>query len=298
VDIPAWVRQHQDGHADLALNVAALLRRYPMIVASLAHRYPIVICDEHQDSSGEQHSIVMALQAHGARLRIFGDPMQKIFRERVRVSTCAPCNWDELTCQAQAFEQLDFPHRWTTGCPQLGQWTLAARTALKNGGTIDLRSGLPPSVGVAFAENHSQRNFDYKLSVQDRRPIDAFERDQTSLLILTRYNDTARSFRGFFNRRIPLWEGHARAGLEKLVEAIDAGEGDCAALAAAVVKFIGDVGKGFSASAFGDRFEKKYAKAAPRAAVESRRRFRDSLGFSWLSPIIAASRRCCVAFPN
>lgn len=256
-DVAAWVRQRQDGHAELALSVAAFLLRYPMIVASLARRHRVVICDEHQDSSGEQHSIVMALQAHGARLRIFGDPMQKIFKERARVGTCAPCDWDGLTRQADAFEQLDFPHRWTSGCPQLGQWTLAARTALKTGGTIDLRNGLPSSVTVVFAENLSQRNFEYQLSPQDRRKIDAFERGQASLLILTRYNDTARSFRGFFNRRIPLWEGHTRDGLEKLVDAITAGQGDCAALAAAVVAFMGDVGKGFSPSAFGNRFEKE-----------------------------------------
>jgi hypothetical protein len=256
-DIAAWVRQHQNGYAELALSVAALLQRYPMIVASLAQRHRVVICDEHQDSSGEQHSIVMALQAHGARLRMFGDPMQKIFKERALVSTCIPCDWEGLTRQAHAFEQLDFPHRWTSGCPQLGQWTLAARTALKSGGSIDLRSGLPPSVTVVFAENQSRGNFEYQLSPQDRRPIDAFERGQASLLILTRYNDTARSFRGFFNRRIPLWEGHTRAGLEKLVDAIAAGQGDCAALAAAVVAFMGDVGKGFSPSAFGNRFEKE-----------------------------------------
>lgn len=256
-DIAAWVRSQQDGHANLALSVAALLERYPMIVASLAERYRVVICDEHQDSSGEQHSIVMALQAQGARLRIFGDPMQKIFKERARGSTCAPCDWDGLTRQAQAFEQLDFPHRWTSGRPQLGQWTLAARTALKTGGTIDLRNGLPPSVTVTFAENQSLKVFEYQLSSQDRRQIDTFERGQASLLILTRYNDTARSFRGFFNRRIPLWEGHSRAGLEKLVDALAAGQGDRAALAAAIVAFMGNVGKGFSPSAFGNRFEKE-----------------------------------------
>src|SRR5262249_39574973 len=157
---------------------------------------------------------------HGARLRIFGDPMQKIFKERAHVSTCVPCDWDGLTRQAHAFEQLDFPHRWSGGCPQLGKWTLAARTALKAGGTIDLRNGLPPSVNVVFAENRSQRNLEYQLSSQDRRQIDAFERAQNSLLILTPYNDTARSFRGFFNRRLPLWEGHTRDGLETLVDAI------------------------------------------------------------------------------
>ncbi len=256
-DVAAWVRQRQDGHAELALSVAAFLLRYPMIVASLAQRHRVVICDEHQDSSGEQHSIIMALQTHGARLRIFGDPMQKIFKERTRVSACAPCDWEELTRQAHAFEQLDFPHRWTGGCPQLGQWTLAARTALKTSGSVDLRNGLPPSVTVVFAENQSQRNLEYQLSSHDRREIDAFERAQNSLLILTAYNDTARSFRGFFNRRIPLWEGHTRDGLEKLVDAISAGQGDCAALATAVVAFMGEVGKGFSPSAFGNRFEKE-----------------------------------------
>ena len=243
-DVAAWVRQRQDGYAELALSVAAFLLRYPMIVASLAQRHRVVICDEHQDSSGEQHSIVMALQAHGARLRIFGDPMQKIFKERARVSTCAPCDWEELTHRAHAFGQLDFPHRWTGGCPQLGQWTLGARTALKTGGSVDLRNGLPPSVTVVFAENQSQRNLEYQLSSQDRRQIDALERASNSLLILTCYNDTARSFRGFFNRRIPLWEGHTRDGLEKLVDDLSSGEGDCSALAAAIVAFMGDVSKG------------------------------------------------------
>jgi hypothetical protein len=256
-DIPAWVRQRQDGHAELALIVATLLQRYPMIVASLAQRHHVVICDEHQDSSGEQHSIVMALQSQGAKLRVFGDPMQKIFKERGHVSTCPPCDWDALTRQAQAFDQLDFPHRWSSGCPDLGRWTLTARNALKRGAAVDLRNGLPPSVTVLFAENQSQRNLEYQLSNQDRKQIDAFERAQTSLLILTRYNDTSRSFCGFFNRRIPLWEGHTRQGLEKLVDALEAGQGDSAALAAAIVAFLGVVGKGFSPSAFGNRLEKE-----------------------------------------
>jgi hypothetical protein len=256
-DVGAWVRQRPEGYAELALSVAVLLKRHPMIAASLAQRHRVIICDEHQDSSGDQHSIVMALQSQGAKLRVFGDPMQKIFKERACLTACPPCDWDDLTRQAQAFEQLDFPHRWTTGCPSLGQWTLMARRALKTGAAIDLRNGLPPSVTVVFAENQSQRNLEYQLSSQDRKQIDRFERAQTSLLILAPYNDTARSFRSFFNGRIPLWEGHTRPGLEKLVDAIAAGQGDRAALAAAIVAFMGEVGKGFSPSAFGDRFEKE-----------------------------------------
>jgi hypothetical protein len=256
-DTAAWVRQRAEGHADLALRVAALLKRYPMIAASMAQRHRVVICDEHQDSSGDQHSVVMALLRQGARRRVFADPMQKIFKDRDVAGACPPCDWKELTCQAQAFEQLDIPRRWSKGCPELGLWTLTARAALKAGGTIDLRYGVPPSVGIVFAENQAHTLFDYQLAGPDRKPIDTFEKGQSSLLIPTRFNDTARSFRGFFNRRIPLWEGHTRPALEKLVDAIRAGQGDRLALAAAVVAFLGDACKGFSPSAFGDRFEQE-----------------------------------------
>jgi ATP-dependent exoDNAse (exonuclease V) beta subunit len=115
-DTAAWLRQRQDdGYAELGLKVAALLKCYPMIAASLAQRHPVIICDEYQDSSGDQHSVIMALLGHGARLRVFGDPIQKIFKDRVFVGACPPCDWEDLTRQAHAFEHLDIPHRWSTG---------------------------------------------------------------------------------------------------------------------------------------------------------------------------------------
>lgn len=252
-DVALWVRENDEGHAQLALKVAALLKRYPMIAASFAHRHPVVICDEHQDSSGDQHAIVMAMLEQGARVRIFADPMQKIFPGKTFVGSSPVYDWGELTTVAQAFEQLDAPHRWKTGCPLLGAWTLKAREALKAGGKVDLRSGLPPSMTVVFAENQAQKALDYQLFGTARNQIDSFEKAQTSLLILTRHNATARSLRAFFYRRIPLWEGHTRSGLEKLVGAITASQGNPAALATAVVTFMAEVGKGFSPSAFGDR---------------------------------------------
>jgi len=257
-DTAAWLRLRGDkGYPELALKVASLLKRHPMIATSLAQRYPIIICDEYQDSSGDQHSVVMALLDQGAWLRMFADPMQNIFSERAVAGACPPCDWNKLTGQAQAFERLDTPHRWSTGCPELGFWTLKARSALMAGDKIDLRSGLPPSVYVIFAENQARRNLEYQLSGQDRKRVDQFEQSESSLLILTRYNQTARSFRGFFNRRIQLWEGHTRSGLEKLAASIQDSQGNPEALAGAVVTFIGDVGKGFSPSAFGDRFEQE-----------------------------------------
>jgi DNA helicase-2/ATP-dependent DNA helicase PcrA len=256
-DPALWIRQQQDGHAKLAIKVAMLLKKHPMIAASLARRYPVVICDEHQDSSGDQHAIAMALLDQGATLRIFADPMQEIFKDDDVEGACAPYDWGELTGKAQRYETLDVPHRWKNGCPLLGEWTLKVRAALKAGNKVDLRGVLPPSVEVVVAENTAERNLEYQLSAQQRRRVDAFVDGQSSLLILTRYNVTARSFRGFFNRRVPLWEGHTRGGLQKLVNVLTVAKGDCGALAAAVVKFMADIGKGFSPSAFGDRFEQE-----------------------------------------
>jgi DNA helicase-2/ATP-dependent DNA helicase PcrA len=256
-DTATWARQNDEGYAHLAAKVAGLLKRYPMIATSLAKRYPIVICDEHQDCSGDQHTLSMALLNHGSRLRVFADPMQRIYKEKTLGNSSSACDWAMLTGQAQAFEQLDTPHRWRAGCPELGTWTLKARDALKTGGKVDLRSGLPASVRVVFAENQARKNLEYQLAATDRKSVDAFEKAQSSLLVLTHYNETARSFRGFFNRRISLWEGHTRSALERLVDAVSSGQGDAVTIAAAVVVFMNEIGKGFSPSAFGDRFEKE-----------------------------------------
>ena len=64
-DVAGWVRRQDRGHQDLAARVARLLDRYPMIARVLARRHPVVICDEHQDSSGDQHAIAMALSQAG-----------------------------------------------------------------------------------------------------------------------------------------------------------------------------------------------------------------------------------------
>ena len=52
-----------------------------MISAALADRYPVVIGDEHQDSSADQDAVMMSLHHAGSYLRVFGDPMQRIYGE-------------------------------------------------------------------------------------------------------------------------------------------------------------------------------------------------------------------------
>jgi DNA helicase-2/ATP-dependent DNA helicase PcrA len=240
-----WVRQRPDGYTQLARKVAQLLQKYPMIGRAAAKRYPTVICDEHQDSSADQHAIAMSLHGNGARLRVFADPMQKIFKE------ANPYSWDALVGDADRVEELDHPHRWTEGCPELGTWTLRAREALKNGGKIDLRT-VPSSVKVVRAANIAQKNLDYRLGKNDRRSIDAFEKKQSSLLVLTRFNETARALRSFFDRRILLWEGYTRSALEVFAQQLEKANAPVE-VAAAIIKFMDAVAVGFSPSEFGKR---------------------------------------------
>jgi ATP-dependent exoDNAse (exonuclease V) beta subunit len=60
-DVAAWIRSRKDCYSEVATKVARIIERYPMIAISLARRYPVVICDEHQDSSADQHAVVMSL---------------------------------------------------------------------------------------------------------------------------------------------------------------------------------------------------------------------------------------------
>jgi hypothetical protein len=166
----------------------------------------------------------------------------------------------------------------------------STRRSLRDGGTLDLRDGhRPQSVQVVIAENRAQRRLAYQLSGPDRGAIDAFEQQCSSLLILTRYNDTAVSLRSFFNRRVPLWEGYTRYALDGLVAAVAAANGNASRLGAAVVAFMGEVGIGFTRSAFGDA---RSAKAARPRAAASPRSCRGSRGCCWSIPITAASLRC------
>lgn len=251
-DPGAWATmQGQTGYRRLATGVMSLLWHHPAIAAALAQRYPVVIADEHQDSTEEQHAIIMALHEAGARLRVFGDPMQCIFS---RATMAADQERWEAFKRLAATDELDTPHRWSSGSPQLGDWVLAAREALKAGGSVHIPDPLPQGLSVHFAENTAQRASAFSCSPVDRRPIDAIVNAEQPLLILTPGNDLASSLRAFWGRRIPIWEGHTRDALTVLVSAISNHAGDGVALVEAVMAFLSSTTVGFSPTAFGNRF--------------------------------------------
>ena len=251
-DVSSWARgEGGAGYKSLASKVAALTTRTPMIARAVAQRYPLIICDEHQDASVDQHAVVMAMHRAGSALRIFGDPMQNIGGGGSRIRSANAQRWQSLKSQANAYEALDYPHRWTNvGAKALGEWILRARTTLADGGQIDLRTGRPQGLSVVFADNTAQRHGQYTLERRARSPIDLAINRGDEVMVLSAHNLTVQALRPFFHRRIPIWEGHTRDALAALVHSIQESVGDAASVGAAVVKFIEGVATGFTPTDF------------------------------------------------
>src|SRR3569623_1807328 len=112
-----WARTRPKGYEELASKVARLVRASPIVARSIALRFPIIICDEHQDASPHQNTVILAFFEAGAMLRIFADPMQRIFGGKKKAEleseiTAQQQQWAELSRRADARDALDFPHRW------------------------------------------------------------------------------------------------------------------------------------------------------------------------------------------
>lgn len=253
-DVGAWARREAGNYDLLAQKTAGLISANPMISATLARRYPIVICDEHQDSSAHQHSIIIALHRAGALLRIFADPMQQIFNGSNAEEAAAAQRWTNLKSTADRFEELDHPHRWTDTQPTLGAWIMEARAALKDAGRIDLTGTLPLGLSVHFADNVAPQQGSFRVQDDASGPIYARSKAKGQLLILSGRNRTVTSLRTFFGRRIPIWEGHVRNGLTGLIAHINTHQGNASELARGTVSFMGSVASGFSPTSFGNRF--------------------------------------------
>ena len=253
-DVGAWARREpKTRYAILADWTIRLLTTHPMVAGCVAQRYPVIICDEHQDASADQYAIIMSLYNAGSRLRIFADPMQMIFTGSAAEGAAAEQRWANLKNAADRFEELDKPHRWVNTQPALGAWILSARTTLCDGGQLDLTADRPAGLSVHYADNISPQGTGFRVADNLRQPIYARAKAQ-SLLVLTGHNDRVTALRAFFNRQLPIWEGHVRDGLSGLVAHSKANEGNAGALARGMVAFMGEIASGFSPTAFGNRF--------------------------------------------
>lgn len=267
-DLTSWAWQNDgQGFEVMASKVAAFLRLQPMVARALARRYPVIICDEHQDSSIDQHSVVMSLRDGGAMLRVFGDPLQRIYGAKSdKAARVDRARWDALKASGIS-EKLVTPHRWRDGCPALGTWILEARECLERGQPIDLTGDLPSSLRVLVANNTSQARAGYQLSKEHRGPIDRLVRNNDQLMILASHNDLVAALRAFWGRTVPIWEGHIRKALAALVQVLQTGQGNAAVLADGVISFMGSVAIGFSRSSHGDRLMEEVRNGAVRTTT-------------------------------
>lgn len=253
-DLSSWAwRDNGNGFSIMATKVAAFLGAHPMVAKALATRYPVVVCDEHQDSSADQHEVIMALHQSGAKLRIFGDPLQRIYGGKgVQAANADQARWEALK-QAAACEVLDTPHRWETGCVELGAWIRTARENLKANQPIDLTKRLPSSLIVLRANNIARQHGGYSVSKDQRRPIDQLVNRLDQLMILASQNDLVAALRAFWMRKIPIWEGHTRDALAGLVAVLREKHGDAEGLAQGLIEFVSGVSVGFTQNSHGDR---------------------------------------------
>ena len=250
-DVSIWTRVNDDGYNRVAIKVACLLDRKPLVARALAWRYPLIICDEHQDATAAQDQIILALHKAGASLRVFADPMQRIFGSRNALAIAAEIKrWTDLKAQAGAFEELDTPHRWANRNQALGQWILDARTTLRDGGQVDLRGALPNGLRVLQADNVARARGQYQLSGQHRAPLTNLMRSLNSVLVVAAHNSTVASLRAFFNRSMPIWEGHTREALDVLCNGVRAHSGNAAQIGKLAVDFVSSVATGFSPTGY------------------------------------------------
>lgn len=254
-DVGAWARENNQ-YDEVASRCRHLLEGSSLVAEAAAQRYPVILCDEHQDASADQHRAVMAVHKAGARLRVFGDPMQVIFGNNDTGVRATLGRWEDLKCSG-ASDELLTPHRWS-GSSELGAWILAARQALKDGGAVDLTGRLPKGLSVYFAENSAQiPHRSFSMTSAHRRPIDELRRRGGQLLVLTESNDRVGHLNAFFDRSMRIWEGHRRENLARLIACIRQSAGDVDAIVDGFLAFVAATAKGFTPSVHGNRLRKE-----------------------------------------
>lgn len=259
-DVARWAREAGDnGFEALAERVDALLAGSQALRSALVARYPTIVCDEHQDTNAAQHQVVMHLLGAGAQLRVFGDPSQSIYGKDATARVAHRARWQSLIERADHVDALDYPHRWTAGSMELGEWALTARRMLANGDAVDLRRNRPAGLRIIEADNvgnHGQFRLDRESGI-----VRSLIKGSESLMILTPTNELVAGINGYLGRSVPIWEGHVRNALHSLVRDCAVNIGNAADLAVAFRDFVQRTATGFTA-AHGQRLLREVATMA------------------------------------
>lgn len=227
---------------DLAPKAAELLRRAQTLAATLGRHYPVIFMDEHQDTNTVQEEVVnLIVEGGGGRLRSFGDPLQAIYHMDTLVA------WDPHCAGADCTESLETPHRWDE-VPELGQWTLEARHALRNGKQLRLKSA-PSCVrafeltGLSDAPNPGSAKVQPALI----GPLSEIAKNATgSLAILTRYNAHVRALKSAVRHALVVQEGSDFTAAYTALERAEASLGKPKAMALTLIDLLAATCTGFN----------------------------------------------------
>lgn len=228
--------------ATLSEKAAELFRRAPTVARAVAAHYPIIVLDEHQDASIHQHEAVRLLREIGdARLRIFGDPMQAIHP----ANDNGYVDWDALWAAADDRGSLEEPHRWAE-VPELGEWIMASRTALKAGDPVSLRDA--PACVRAISHNGLAGRERFRDVPTASREVHGFLNGAAnSAAVLAFLGNMAKSAAQAGGWRAPLNEGAQLDELDVLIQALEAHAGDAEGLAGVFLDFLAVIGVGLTA---------------------------------------------------
>jgi DNA helicase-2/ATP-dependent DNA helicase PcrA len=267
-DVATWANENGNaGFSKIAEKVALLLDKKPRITKIIASWYPVVICDEHQDSSAAQNSIILSLYKNGSTVRVFGDPMQIIYSNGDELVESLK-RWTQLKALGSS-GKLEYPHRWDKGGNhELGQWVLQARSVLSSGCKLDLTKDFPQGLKVLKTENISQTARGYQLDSSQRKDIDRVINDSDQLLVMAAENITIKGLNSSLNRRVLIWEGHTRGPLNKLVRVLSKGENTTINVAKAALDFISMITVGFSPTSHENRFIQEIETNCERKAMK------------------------------
>ncbi len=246
--LPSPIESHL-GRADggipfsaLGEKAAELFRRAPTLARAVAAHYPVIVLDEHQDAGIHQHETVSLLREIGnARLRIFGDPMQAIHPGNDNHYV----DWDALWAVADDRGLLEEPYRWA-GAPELGEWVMASRAALKAGNPVSLRDA--PACVRTISYNALAGRERFRDVQTASREVHAFLNGAPdSAAILAFLGNMAKSTAQAGGWRAPLNEGAQLDELDVLIQALEAHPGNAQELAGAFLDFLAVIGVGLTA---------------------------------------------------
>jgi DNA helicase-2/ATP-dependent DNA helicase PcrA len=228
--------------AVLSEKAAELFRRAPTVARAVAAHYPVVVLDEHQDASIHQHDAVKLLREIGnTHLRIFGDPMQAIHP----ANDNGYVDWNAVWAEADDTGTLEEPHRWSDA-PELGEWIMASRAALKAGKPVSLRDA-PGCVSAITHNNLAGRERFRDVPTASREVHGFLNGAPDSAAVLAFLGNMAKSTAQAGSWRAPLNEGAQLDELDVLIQALEAQAGNAQGLAEAFLDFLAVIGVGMTA---------------------------------------------------